>query len=99
MCAWALSSPHRALCRMSSATAISVRRLTRGLDAAAGRKVAAAAKTRPSAIPAPLYFPAHARVVELVDTADSKSAVRKDMRVRFSPWAPPPRAQTNEFLQ
>ncbi len=44
----------------------------------------------PHGAPGSLYSPAHARVVELVDTADSKSAGRKAMRVRFSPWAPPP---------
>src|SRR5215470_15546608 len=112
MCAWALSSPHRAFSTMSSATAISVRRLTRGLDAAAGRRVADCSRSRrsgaayaqgqaaarpgqkprflpPEAVqglekivrrrffPMNIYSCAHARVVELVDTADSKSAGRK----------------------
>ena len=33
-------------------------------------------------------FPRHARVAELVDAADLKSAVRKDVPVRVRPWAP-----------
>ena len=35
-----------------------------------------------------LHFYGHARVAELVDAADLKSAVRKDVPVRVRSWAP-----------
>ena len=35
-----------------------------------------------------LHFSSRARVAELVDAADLKSAVRKDVPVRVRPWAP-----------
>ena len=34
-----------------------------------------------------LYMKQYAQVAELVDAADSKSAVRKDVSVRFRSWA------------
>ena len=37
---------------------------------------------------ASIYFLRRARVAELVDAADLKSAVRKDVRVQLPPWAP-----------
>lgn len=40
----------------------------------------------------------NAQMAELVDAADSKSAVRKDVQVRFLFWAPQKKASQFEEL-
>ena len=39
-----------------------------------------------------------AHVAELVDAADSKSAIRKDVKVRFLSWAPKNLSEMKGFL-